>query len=194
MCNCPHDTFYKIIYLCHQFRLLFTKARHIILAFIDFFHRPVARWIPAQTFRYLACGGTNTVLNIFIQFIAINYIIHRQPVHIYGNYKITPEVSAYIIAFCFSFPPGFILSRHIVFPESNLHGRIQFFRYGLTTVTFIFISYVLVRFFAYVNPQHPTFSYTIVCIITAILSYISQRTFTFKITEIPEADENVAPE
>jgi putative flippase GtrA len=75
------------------------------------------------------------------------------------------------------------MSRYIVFPESNLQGRIQLFRYLLTTVTFIFISYVLVRFFAYINPEHPTVSYTFVCIITAILSYISQRTFTFKSTE-----------
>jgi putative flippase GtrA len=125
------------------------------------------------------------VLNIFIQFIAINFILHRSTVHIYGNVNITPEVAAYAIAFCFSFPPGFIMSRYIVFPESNLHGRIQLFRYLLTTVTFIFISYVLVRFFAYVNPEHPTVSYTFVCIITAILSYISQRAFTFKSTAKP---------
>lgn len=120
------------------------------------------------------------MLNIFIQFIAINYILHREPVHIYDNLVITPEVAAYIIAFCFSFPPGFIMSRYIVFPESILRGKVQFFRYGLTTVTFILISYCLVRVFAYINPDHPTISYTFVCIITSVLSYISQRTFTFK--------------
>lgn len=162
-------------------------ARHIIVGIIDFFHKPFARFIPTQTFRYLACGGTNTVLNILIQFLAINFILHKQPVHIYGNINITPEVGAYIIAFCFSFPPGFIMSRYIVFPESNLQGRVQFFRYGLTTVTFIFISYCLVRFFAYVNPEHPTLSYTFICIITAVMSYISQRKFTFKIKPEEEA-------
>lgn len=162
---------------------MLSRVRHIVLAFIDFFHRPVAKWIPTQTFRYLACGGTNTVLNIFIQFLAINFVLHRQPVALWGGHKITPEVGAYAIAFCFSFPPGFIMSRYIVFPESNLQGRIQLFRYLLTTVTFIFISYVLVRFFAYVNPEHPTVSYTFVCIITAVMSYILQRTFTFKTTE-----------
>ncbi len=167
-------------------------ARHIIVGIIDFFHKPFARWIPTQTFRYLACGGTNTVLNIIIQFVAINFILHKQAVPVYGHLIITPEVAAYAIAFCFSFPPGFIMSRHIVFPESNLHGRIQLFRYLLTTVTFIFISYCLVKFFAFVNPLHPTISYTFVCIITAILSYISQRKFTFKIT--PVETEEVVPD
>ena len=162
-------------------------ARRIIVGIIDFVHKPFANIIPTTTFRYLACGGTNTVLNIFIQFLAINFILHKQPVPVYGNFIISPEVAAYIIAFCFSFPPGFIMSRYIVFPESNLHGRVQFFRYGLTTISFIIISYLLVRFFAYTNPEHPTISYTFVCLITAVLSYISQRKFTFKVN--PEEEE-----
>jgi len=91
-----------------------------------------------------------------------------------------PEVAAWLIAFTFSFPPGFILSRYIVFPESNLHGRIQLFRYALTTVTFVLMTYVLVRVFAMIMPAHPTIAYTIVCIITSVCSYISQRLFTFK--------------
>ncbi|MCW3121536.1 MAG: phenylalanine 4-monooxygenase [Flavipsychrobacter sp.] len=161
-------------------------ARHIIVGIIDFFHKPFAKLIPTTTFRYLACGGTNTVLNIFIQFLAINFVLHKQSVHVYGNFIISPEVAAYMIAFCFSFPPGFIMSRYIVFPESQLHGRVQLFRYGLTTISFIIISYLLVRFFAFTNPEHPTVSYTFVCIITAVLSYISQRKFTFKVDPVEE--------
>jgi putative flippase GtrA len=98
----------------------------------------------------------------------------------FGMHYITPEVGAYMIAFCLSFPPGFILSRYIVFPESNLHGRIQFFRYALTTITFILMSYILVRVFAFYMPKHATIAYTFVCIITAVCSYISQKAFTFK--------------
>ncbi|MES2704362.1 MAG: GtrA family protein [Bacteroidota bacterium] len=167
---------------------MLTQARHIILGIIDFCHKPFSKIIPAQTFRYLACGGSNTVLNIFLQFVAINYVLHRQPVHLFGTYNITPEVGAYALAFCFSFPPGFIMSRYIVFPESTLQGRVQLFRYGLTTITFIFISYVLVRFFAYVNPEHPTISYTFICLFTAVLSYISQRMFTFKTHKAPATE------
>jgi len=120
------------------------------------------------------------VLNIFFQFIAINFVLHKQSVHIPHLVTISPEVAAYMMAFTLSFPTGFIMSRYIVFPESNLHGRIQFFRYGLTTVTFILISYTLVRVFAYYVPAHPTVSYTFIQVIVAVLSYISQRAFTFR--------------
>jgi putative flippase GtrA len=162
---------------------LFTLARNIIIGVIDFFYKPFARILPLQTFRYLACGGTNTLLNIFIYDLAYNLILHKHDVPVYGSVVITARVAAYIIAFCISFPAGFTLSRHVVFPESNLHGRIQFFRYALTTVTFILLTYLLIKAFAFCLPTHPVISYTFICIFTAVLSYISQRKFTFKTIE-----------
>lgn len=115
--------------------------------------------------------------------------------HIYESFNITARVGAYIIAFCISFPAGFTLSRHIVFPESNLHGRVQFFRYALTTATFILLTYVLIKVFAVVLPfVHPAINYTFICIITAILSYISQRRFTFKIVEERITQDDVVPD
>lgn len=107
--------------------------------------------------------------------------MHQQKFHVYGNWNIAPEVGAWMIAFCISFPAGFILSRHIVFPESNLHGGIQLFRYALTTVTFILLTYVLIKVFTFCLPMiNQTIRYTFICIFTAVLSYITQRKFTFK--------------
>ena len=160
------------------------RVRHIIVGFIDFFHRPFARIIPTQTFRYLACGGSNTVLSIVLDSLAYNHIFHRHPFTVFGNHAITADVGAWMIAFSISFPAGFVLSRHVVFPESNLHGRKQLFRYILTTATFMMVSYLLLKFFAYTLPMiNQTVRYTAICIITAVLSYISQRKFTFTIVD-----------
>jgi putative flippase GtrA len=142
------------------------------------------RVIPTQTFRYLACGGSNTVLNIVVESLAFNHVFKGHPIHLYGSNVIAPEVSAWIVAFAISFPAGFILSRHIVFPESNLHGRIQLFRYALTTASFILLTYLLIKAFTFCIPMvNQTVRYTAICIITAVLSYISQRRFTFKTIE-----------
>lgn len=100
---------------------------------------------------------------------------------VYGSFVITAAVAAYIIAFCISFPIGFVLSRHIVFPESNLHGRVQFFRYAMATATLILLTYVLIWVFAIALPMvRADISYIFVMVITAVLSYLSQRFFTFK--------------
>ncbi len=190
-----------------MYRLL-SKARHIIVGLIDFFHKPFAKYIPTQTFRYLACGGSNTVLNWAIYSFAYNILLRRADVHItgwlnsvmlfffsgmiaHGNnpgiaepFNITGEVGAYVISFCISFPIGFILSRYIVFPESNLHGRVQFFRYVMATATLILMTYVLIKVFAITLPMvRADISYIFVMVITAVLSYFTQRFFTFKSVE-----------
>jgi putative flippase GtrA len=166
---------------------LLVKARHIIVGIIDFCHIPFKRVIPTQTFRYLACGGSNTVLGWILYSLSFNVLLHRQDTILPGHIEISAKVVAYIISFCISFPIGFILSRHIVFPESNLHGRIQFFRYAVVTFTFILLTYVLINVFAMILPMvRADISYIFILIIVSILSYISQRVYTFKIKEVEE--------
>ena len=160
------------------------RARHIIVGIIDFFHRPFVNLIPTQTFRYLACGGSNTVLNIFLESIAFNHILHGHPVPVYHSLAISPELGAWALSFPITFTAGFIMSRHIVFPESNLHGHKQLFRYALTTITFLLMTVALIEFGKDFLPMiNQTVRYTFICIITAVLSYISQRVYTFKTIE-----------
>ena len=152
------------------------------------------------------------MMNIFIFSLCLKFVFTQEKIHLFANVNITADVAAYVVAFCISFPIGFILSRHVVFPESNLHGRIQFFRYILTTATFIFLTYLLIKFFDYLLGFIPhtkdsyevfnfriawvtlhSIAYTCVTIITAVLSYISQRKFTFKTIDEVVVDEVGVP-
>lgn len=96
---------------------------------------------------------------------------------------ITAPVGAQIISLIVSFPTGFFLSRYIVFPESNLQGRKQLFRYALSMATFILLTYVLIKTFALLLPMvRADVSYVFISLIVTVLSYLSQRFFTFKST------------
>ena len=166
-----------------QFSWLLSWSRNIILTVIDFFHQPFSRWIDRQTFRYLACGGSNQLLYIFLYFISYNFILDKQNV-ILAGFTISSHIGAYIIAFSISFPLGFILSRYIVFPESNLRKRVQLFRYVLLTGTCIVLTYLFLKFFVEWCHFYPTPSSAITSIILAVFSYLSQRHFTFKVKPV----------
>lgn len=160
---------------------LLTVIRHSILGFIDFFHKPFAKWINQQTFRYLACGGTNTVLDIFIYFISYNFILDKQMVHI-GGLSISPHIAAFIMSFGISFPSGFTLSRYIVFPESTvMRKRIQLMRYALLVAMCILLNYIFLKFFVEWCGWYPTPSKILTTLFVAVFSYVSQRNFTFKV-------------
>ncbi|RYD57736.1 MAG: GtrA family protein [Sphingobacteriales bacterium] len=160
--------------------------RNIVLGVIDFFHRPFSRWIDVQTFRYLACGGSNTVLDVLIYFIAYNYIFDKQAIQVAGI-TITPYIAAFIVSFFISFPLGFALSKYIVFPHSNLGGRIQLFRYAVLVSMCIFLNYIFLKIFVEWCGFYPTPSKVLTTAVVAVFSYISQRNFTFKVK--PSSEE-----
>lgn len=84
--------------------------------------------MPIQTFRYLACGGGNTLLDIIIYTVMVDYIIQPSVVE-FGFIAISRYILAFMIAFAISFPTGFWLMRSIVFTNSDLRGRVQLFRF-----------------------------------------------------------------
>ena len=150
-----------------------------IITFIDFFYPPFRKLMPVQTFRYAACGGTNTLLDIFVFFISYNFILHKQVLHI-GFLAFKPYIAAFIMSFLVSFPTGFLLMRYIVFPGSSLHGRIQLFRYFLLVVACILMNYFFIRLFVEEFHIYPTVAKIITTAIVVFFSYLTQKHFTFK--------------
>ena len=102
-----------------------------------------------------------------------------------GALTITAPIAAFMVSFSISFPSGFVLSKYIVFPESNLHGRIQLFRYAVLVASCILLNYLFIKFFVVICGMYPTPSKICTAGIVAVYSYISQRNFTFKVKEIP---------
>jgi putative flippase GtrA len=150
-----------------------------IISLIDFFYPPFRKFLPLQTFRYAVCGGFNTALDIFVYFFAYNFILHKQVLDL-GIIAFTPYIAAFIISFLISFPTGFMLMRHVVFPDSSLHGRVQLFRYFMLVLICIILNYIFIKLFVEHFHIYPTISKIITTAIVVSFSYLTQKNFTFK--------------
>ncbi|MDR0794188.1 MAG: GtrA family protein [Chitinophagaceae bacterium] len=151
-----------------------------ILAVIDFFYPFFKTIIPLQTFRYAACGVANLVFNIFVYFIAFQFILQKQIVHL-PFISISAHIAALIIAFLISFPTGFYLSMYVVFPGSDLERHVQLFRYFVIAACCIPLNYFLLKVFVEIFHWYPTPSYILNCVIVTSFSYFSQKYFSFQI-------------
>ena len=150
-----------------------------ILAIIDFFYPPFRKLMPIQTFRYAACGGGNTLLDIFLYFISYNFVLQKQVLFTPAG-PISPHIAAFLISFAISFPTGYLLNRFIVFPGSILRGRVQLFRYFLLVVLCVFLNYIFIKLFVEHLHLYPTVSKILTTIIVVSFSYLTQKNFTFK--------------
>ncbi len=154
--------------------------RKKIIAFIDFFYPPFKKIFPLQTFRYAVCGGTNMLVDITLFYISFNFILQKQVVHL-GTVAIKPYNVALIMAFCVSFPLGFLLNKYIVFSSSYLRAHIQLFRYVLIVGINLFLNYVLLNVMVQKFHFYPTISKIFATVIIVTFSFLSQKHFSFRV-------------
>lgn len=132
-----------------------------------------------QLFRYAACGGGGTALNILVYYLLYHFIIKKQFINL-RFFSISPHIAAFIAAFCITFPISFYLSMYVVFQESYLKRRTQLSRYFFVCLCCLLLNYVFLKFFVESLGWYPTPSLIITAGIVIFFSYIAQRFFTFK--------------
>jgi putative flippase GtrA len=155
------------------------KIRSLILRFVDLFYPPFKKVMTLQMFRYAACGGGNTFLNIFLYYIIYHYILKEQVMET-GVIAVSPHIAAFLFAFCLTFPIGFYLSMYVVFQGSYLRRRIQLLRYFGVALACIFLNYFLLKIFVEKFGWYPTPSLMVTTGFVILFSYVSQRHFSFR--------------
>lgn len=164
------------------------KVRAVIYGVLDVFYPLFRRFMPIQTYHYAACGGGNTLFNIFLYHMFYNFVLNKAVVHV-GLLAFKPHVAAFLMAFVITFPIGFYLSMYIVFQGSYLKRRIQLVRYFMVAMACVGLNYVLLKFFIETLgwSNHPTLALIATAAIVIAFSYISQRFFSFRV------DKNKSP-
>lgn len=157
----------------------FVILKRLITSVLDFFYMPFQKMVNRQTFRYIACGGGNTLLDIFLYFVIYNFVLRKQIVHT-PLISISPYIAAFMLSFMITFPTGFLLMKNIVFPGSVLKGRIQLFRYFMLVIVCILLNYFFIKLFVEKFYMYPTLAKICATAIVISFSYLTQRNFTFK--------------
>ena len=135
--------------------------------------------MPVQTFRYAVCGGGNMLLDIFLFYISFNFILQKQILNL-GFFSIKPYNAALCMAFCITFPLGFLLNKYIVFNASYLRSHVQLFRYVLIVIINLILNYVILNVSVQYLHFYPTIAKILATVIIVTFSYLSQKHFTFK--------------
>ena len=161
---------------------LHEHIRGRILQLVDLFYPLFRRFMPHQTFRYAACGGFNTVLDIGLFFVSYNYLFHKEPQH-FGWLTISPHIASFLSAFLVTFPIGFYLSRYVVFQETSVAKKVQLFRYFIVVLGCLVLNYIFLKLFVEVCGWYATPSKLATTVFVVAFSYYMQKYFTFKAVE-----------
>ena len=109
----------------------------IIRSFLDLFYPLVSKIFDKTTYYYAVAGSTNLVLGWVLFWVLDHWVIHSNTINIpFVNHPIHSYTPIAATCGVFSFLFGFLMMRYVVFTESQLKGRVQFFRYGLSALIF----------------------------------------------------------
>jgi putative flippase GtrA len=153
--------------------------------FIDWFYKPFKRVMPLQTFRYAACGGSNTLLDIGLFIIFHDLVFKGQNVQT-PVITLTPHIAAFLVSFTVTFPAGFFLSRYVVFEEASVRKREQLPKYMAVVAGAILLNYFFLKVFIETFGMMATAAKLLTTCIVVAFSYYSQKHFTFKAKPDPE--------
>ena len=135
-----------------------------------------------KSFRYAACGGSNSLFDISLYFVTYNYILQKSIVRI-GSIAISPYIAAMMITFPITFLTGFLLMRYVVFPDAKAtRKRVQGSKYLVVVFCCILLNYIFLKLFVEKLGWWPLPSKIITTGLVVLFSYFSQKHFTFKVT------------
>ncbi|MDP4270465.1 MAG: GtrA family protein [Bacteroidota bacterium] len=156
------------------------KIRDLMIMLIDWFYKPFQRLISIQTFRYGACGGANSAFDILLYFIFYHYLLGEKILHL-GFIAISAHIASFLLVFPITFTTGFILGKFITFSDSELRGRIQLLRYGITVGGSILLNYIFLKLFVEYCHFFPTVSKMLTTVVVVTYSYFMQKYYSFKV-------------
>ncbi|MBC7650243.1 MAG: GtrA family protein [Deinococcales bacterium] len=165
-------------------RQLHQQFRQLILRVINLFYPLFKQFMPLQTFRYAACGGFNTLLDIALSIFAFHFIFYQNlfvPLPaLLPKLAIEAPIAAFLFSFCFTFPIGFYFSRYIVFQANNSKKSTQLAKYLFIVFICVMLNYGFLKIFVNVFNWPFFVSKIVTTMLVVSFSYISQKHFTFK--------------
>ena len=154
---------------------------NLIRKFLDLFYPIVAKIFDKTTYYYAACGTGNLVLSWILFFLFYQFVFEKKLWHIsFINFTFTPYTLSAFSCFIISFTLGFLMMKYVVFTQSELKGRIQLFRYGISAIITSSANWVLLKTFVEFFYFFPSLANVLSSCIVVVISYLIQRNFTFK--------------
>ena len=153
----------------------------ILRGFLDIFYPLVSKLMDKTTYYYAVAGSTNLVLGWLMFALLDLYVFQNNiitlplfdhPVH---SYTVVAGICA-----VFSFLFGFTMMRYVVFTESQLKGRVQFFRYGLSALISATVNWILIKLMVDTFAWNATLCNVFASVVVVTISYFLQRKFSFK--------------
>jgi len=155
------------------------KVQKLIITLLDIFYPIFKPFFNKQTYYYLACGGGNTLFALVLYYLIYNNLLHQEDLDLY-IITFKAHMASLFLTTAITFPIGFYLTKFIVWSDSNLETKKQFFRHFAFLIFGTVLNYFLLKLFVEILEWWAMPSQILTTVIIVIFSYLTQKYISFK--------------
>ena len=137
----------------------------------------------SKVVRYFLSAGVATMVDISMYFIAFNYIYQKNDILLFSSFTIAASTASLLLSYTMGLITNFIITKFLVFHESDLETHKQLFRYILVALVILALNYVMMRFLIRNLEWYPTIARAVSAISIGLLSFIIHKTFSFRVSK-----------
>lgn len=150
------------------------------------------KFLRLKVVRYFFAAAVATLVDIWIYFIAFNYIYDKQNINFLGIYAFSAPTASLILSYTCGLITNFLITKFLVFTNSDLKTWQQFTRFVFVAIGVLCLNYGLMTFLINKLEWYPTISRAVSAVSVGVLSFVVHKTFSFRVSnteEVPEEDD-----
>ena len=132
--------------------------------------------------RYFFSAGIATAVDVAVYFLAFNFIYEKQDIHIFNLIVLSAPTGSLILSYTCGLVTNFLITKYLVFTESDLRGIHQLARYVMVAVLILMLNYFFMSFLIKILEWYPTLSRVVSAITIGLLSFVIHKFYSFRVT------------
>ena len=134
-----------------------------------------------KVIRYFFSAGIATAVDVSVYFATFNFILRKQDIPLVFNLIISAPIASLAVSYSCGLMTNFLITKYLVFTESNLRGRHQLARYILVALLILFLNYLFMKFLIEILEWYPTLSRVISAVTIGMLSFVIHKFYSFRV-------------
>ena len=133
-----------------------------------------------KVIRYFFSAGMATGVDVTAYFMCYNYIFLKTDQDIFNLIVLSAPTASLAISYSLGLMTNFLITKYMVFTESDLRGIHQLMRYIIVAILILILNYLLMSFLISGLEWYPTISRIISAVSIGFLSFVIHKLYSFR--------------
>lgn len=134
----------------------------------------------SKVLRYFISAGIATCVDVGTYYFSFNFLFRKVDLDLAGLFVLSAPTASLFLSYSVGLLTNFTITKLIVFNESELKTRTQFFRFVLVAILVLGMNWLFMRWLIRGLEWFPTVARACSALTIGVFSFLVHRSFSFR--------------